>query len=234
MPAARCAWPIIVCGAIVALAAEGGFLPAQYRGGTLPPIPIQALGKGEVFLELTVTSRGGVSAVRTLRATPPFTEAMSTAARSWQFRPAEEEMEPKPGQPVDATPRRPVESKVLVVGLFRPPTLNTPTLGEPPTDVASPSDETPYPLATVMPLYPPLARENGIVLVEARIDTGGRVVDATVIRSAPPFDDSARDAARRWSFRPAQVHGTAVASLAYIVVAFRQPITVTPRQGQIK
>jgi len=227
---AKCAWPIIVYGAVVALA-QSGFVPARYRDGALPPIPIRAIGGGEAFLELTVSSSGVVSAVRTLRATPPFTEAMSNTVRSWQFHPAEGEIEPEPGQPVDPKPRRPVESKVLVVGIFRPPTLNTPTLGEPPKDVASPSNETPFPLATVMPLYPPLARENGIVLVEVRVDAGGGVADAKVIRSTPPFDEPTRDAARRWTFRPARVHGTSVVGLAYIVFAFRQPITVTPREG---
>jgi len=57
------------------------------------------------------------------------------------------------------------------------------------------------------------------------------VADAQVIRSAPPFDEPARDAARRWTFRPARVQGTSVVGLAYIVFAFRQPITVTPRKG---
>jgi len=231
MPVAKCAWPIIVYGAVVALAAQSGFVPARYRDGALPPIPIRAIGGGEAFLELTVSSSGVVSAVRTLRATPLFTEAMSHTVRGWQFHPAEGEIEPEPGQPVDPKPRRPVESKVLVVGIFRPPTLNTPTLGEPPKDVASPSIETPFPLATVLPLYPPLARENGIVLVEVRVDAGGGVADAQVIRSAPPFDEPARDAARRWTFRPARVQGTSVVGLAYIVFAFRQPITVTPRKG---
>ncbi len=69
------------------------------------------------------------------------------------------------------------------------------------------------------------------VLVEVRVDAGGGVADAKVIRSAPPFDEPARDAARRWTFRPTRVHGASVARLAYIVFAFRQPITVTPGTG---
>jgi TonB family protein len=231
MRAARFAWPIIACGAFVTLAAQGGFVPARYRDGALPQIPIQAISRGEAFLELTVSSSGAVSAVRTLRATPPFTDALSNPVRGWQFLPAEEDVAPEPGKPVDPNQRGPVESKVLVAGMFGPPTLNTPTLGEPPKDVASPSNETPAPLATVMPLYPPLARENGIVLVEVRVDAGGRAADVKVIRSAPPFDEPARDAALRWTFRPARVRETPVATVAYIVFAFRQPITVTPKRG---
>ena len=226
MQSVRCAPQTIVYSMIVALAAQGRVVPAQYRDGALPLIPVQAIAGGEVYLELTVSSSGVVSTVRTLRATPPFTDAMSNAVRGWQFRPAEEEMEPEPGQPVDPKPRKVVGSKVLVVGIFRPPTLNTPTVGEPPKEVASASDEAPFPLATVTPLYPPLARDNGIVLVEVRVDPRGVVVDAKAIRSAPPFDQPALDASRRWTFRPARVHGTSIASLAYIAFAFRQPITV--------
>ena len=213
---------------VVTLVAQGRFVPAQYRDGALPMIPVQAIAGGEVFLELAVGSTGVVRAIRTLRATPPFTDAMSNAVRGWRFRPAEEEMEPEPGTPVDLKPRK-VDSNVLVVGIFRPPTFNTPTAGEPPTEVVSASDETPFPLATVTPLYPPLARDTGIVLVEVRVDPRGGVVDAKAIRSAPPFDEPALDASRRWTFRPARVHGTPIARLAYIVFAFRQPITVTPK-----
>ncbi|OLC45728.1 MAG: hypothetical protein AUH43_15565 [Acidobacteria bacterium 13_1_40CM_65_14] len=86
-------------------------------------------------------------------------------------------------------------------------------------------------MATVTPRYPPLARDSGIVLIEVRVDTGGGVADAKVIRSARPFDKPALDAARRWTFRPARVRGTSVVTLAYIAFAFRQPVTVIPRSG---
>lgn len=215
--------------AVIAMAGpEGGFMPAQYRDGALPSIPIQAVGGGEVFVELSVSSSGVVSGVRTLRATPPFTDAVTNAVRGWQFRPAEEDVEPGAGKPVEPKPRKRVESTVLVAGAFRPPTLNTPTFGQPPRDVASASNETPFPLTTVMPRYPPLARDSGMVLVEARVDTAGGVANVTVIHSARPFDEPALDAARRWTFRPARVRGTAVVTLAYIAFAFRQPVTVPP------
>jgi TonB family protein len=220
---------LLLYAAAIVVIGQGGFIPAQYRDGDLPQISIRALGGGEVFLELSVSSSGVVRSVRTLRATPPFTEAVSTVVRRWLFHPAEEELEPDAGQPVNPKPRKPVESKVLVAGLFRPPSLNTPTFGEPPKDTASASEETLFPVTTVTPSYPPLARDAGVVLVEVRVDTGGRVADARVIRSAPPFDEPALDAARRWTFRPARVGGIPVATLAYVVFGFRQPITVKPR-----
>jgi TonB family protein len=122
-----------------------------------------------------------------------------------------------------------VESKVLVAGIFRAPSINTPTLGEPPADTGIiPSEETPLPVITATPPYPPLARDAGVVLIEVRVDPGGRVADARTIRSSPPFDEPALDAARQWTFRPARVRGSSVTALAYIVFGFRPPITITP------
>src|SRR5262249_26768928 len=68
------------------------YTPARLRGGDLPSTPVQAVGPGQVYLELAVTSAGAVSAVKTLRATPPFTEPLAAAVAAWRFRPAEEEM----------------------------------------------------------------------------------------------------------------------------------------------
>ena len=76
-----------------------------------------------------------------------------------------------------------------------------------------------------MPRYPPLAREGGTVIVEVRVDSVGAVFDAKAVRRAPPFDELALAAARQWTFRPARVGVTAVDTLAYIVFAFRQPVT---------
>jgi TonB family protein len=202
-----------VCGAFAAAAAQGQFVPAaRYRNGELPQIPFLAVGGGEVLLELTVSSNGSVAAVRPLQTTSLYTEALIDVVPGWQFVPAEDE-----GKPVD--------SKVLVAGLFRPPSINTPTLGEVPTDVGAPSPDAPFPTLTVMPPYPPLALESGVGLVEVRVDSTGAVTDAQTVRSAPPFDEVALDSARQWKFRPARVRGAAASTYAYIVFGFRQPVT---------
>jgi TonB family protein len=200
-------------------------VPAQYRSGALPQIPILAVGGGEVLLEVSVSRDGVLTGIKVLRATPPFTNALTAAVYGWEFTPAEEEVAPEPGAPAGPKRRARVDSKVLVAGMFRAPTLNTPTLGEQPKNVAQASDETPSPMATTMPVYPPRALFNGIVLIEVRVAPAGGVVGAKVVSSAPPFDGPALDAARQWTFRPARVHGTAVEKLAYIAFAFPQPIT---------
>ena len=209
---------LVATCAVAVLTAGDPFSPARYRAGALPAMPVQAVGGGHVFLELTVSDAGTVDVVTPLRTTPPFTEALVDVARRWQFVPAEET--------VDGTsPPRRVPSQVLVAGVFRPPALlNAPALGEPPKDVASASAGTPFPTGLIVPAFPPRALFGGLVLVEVRVDPLGAVSGATVLRSAPPFDEPARDAARRWRFRPARLHGRAVATIAYLVFGFRQPV----------
>ena len=209
---------LVASCAVVALAAVDPFTPARYSAGPIPPVPAEAIGGGQVFLELTVTAGGAVDGVRALRSTPPFTQGAIDAVHAWRFLPA--------GELTAAAVRLPVTSKVLVAGLFRPPALFDGAVpGEPPMDVASPSDEIPFPTAVIVAPYPATALGDGVVLVEVQVEPGGRVTNAKVVRSAPPFDDPALTAARQWMFRPARLHGQPVATLAYILFGFRQPIT---------
>ncbi len=189
------------------------FSPAVFRDGQLPTQGIRSVGVGggQVLVEVTVGVDGSVSVVRSLRETAMFTERLIGAVRTWRFAPAQESVAS-------------VESKVLVAGVFRAPTFTSPTLGEPIRDAGAPSEEVPFPLTVAVPPFPPLARDPGVVLIEARVDPNGTVVDARVRQPSPPFDDPALGAARQWRFRPARVRGKAVASLVYIVFAFPVPV----------
>lgn len=236
-----CVRPDVACflafaaSCAMAAAAAGqpaGRVPARYAAGGLPPLPVQAVGGGEVLLELAVGTDGRVGAVRTLRATPPFTDVMREAVRSWRFTPAEEGTPLERAGGGETRGRTPVASTVIVAGMFRPPALDAPTFAERPVDLARPAEEAAFPLATVMPPYPPLARDSGIVLVEVHVNARGQAVDATAIRQSPPFDEPALAAARRWTFRPARADGIAVDTLVYIVFGFRQPVIAAPGRGQ--
>src|SRR5262249_34149817 len=149
---------------------------------------------GEVLLEGTVGTDGGVVGVRPLRTTPPFTEMLTQAVRGWRFSPAQDSS-------------RAVESKVLVAGLFRPPPLWGPTPGQPPAQVAPPSDDIALPLRMVTPDFPSEALRGDVVLLEARVDGRGVPRDIDVLRSAAPFDDEASGALSDWAFRPARIRG---------------------------
>lgn len=200
--------------------------PAELDGGPLPVIPVMAVAGGEVFLEVAVNAEGRVSGVKPFRDTPPFTDALSAAVKAWAFEPATDAAIPLPGLPVDARTRRPAASKVLVVGLFRPPALFAATLGEPPKNVGAPSEDVPVPAGTPrMPDYPVNAMFDGAVLIELQLGVDGSVTRRRLLRSSPAFDGPALIAVDALSFRAARVRGAAVPSVAYVVLAFRQPIT---------
>lgn len=188
--------------------AGGEFMPARLRGGSAPRLPVEPVGGGQVLLELSVTPMGRVGGVATLRATSPFTDLLTGAVAGWSFEPAREE-------------REAVESRVLVAGVFRPPALVGPSLGEVPRDVGPPSGGAPFPDSIVPPLYPPRAVGDGAVLVEMDVGADGKVARARIVSSSPPFDASALEAARQWTFRPAR-RGPA---FVYAVFGFRQPAT---------
>jgi TonB family protein len=204
--------PYVVASVAIALAGlQAPPTPAQYRSGPLPPIPTHAAGAGEVLLQVSVSPAGTVRDVIVLRSTAPFTALMTTAVQAWQFRPARQDV--------------PVESSVLVAGVFRPPTINTPSLGGQPSDLESPGRNIPFPTRIVTPPYPPRAIDNAAVLVEVQVGPSGNVTDAKALSKTSGFDDAAVDAARRWVFRPAEMDAGPIQAVAYVVFGFRQPIT---------
>jgi TonB family protein len=200
--------------------------PAKLQGGALPMIPVMAIAGGEVFLEVDVTRDGGVSGVSAFRSTPPFTESMTAAVRGWRFTPAQDVAVPEPGKPIDQATKRATASKVLVVGVFRPPSLFMGSnAGEAPKNSATPSEGVPAPSSgPAMPEYPPQALFNGVVLVELSLLPDGSVAGAKVVRGAAPFDALALKSARSMSFRPPRVHGQNAPASVYVAVGFRQPV----------
>ncbi len=90
------------------------------------------------------------------------------------------------------------------------------------------------------PLFPEKARRNrrqGVVFVEARINTRGAVDSVVVLNPAPNWDgldQAAAEAVRKWRFRPATRDGKRIAVAAVQHLDFELPATVqvTPRSRQ--
>src|SRR5688572_14962120 len=147
---------------VTTLSAQPPYTPARYSGGPLPTLPALAVGGGEAIVEVTVRSDGSVQGIRPLRSTPPFTQSLIDAVTAWRFTPAVEDAIGTDGKPAG----KPVNSKVIVASLFRPPTLLTPTLGEPPATVGTASVDVAYPTAMRQPPYPPQALFGAVVMIE--------------------------------------------------------------------
>jgi protein TonB len=85
-------------------------------------------------------------------------------------------------------------------------------------------DSPPRVIKQVKPQYPQDAfvkKIEGTVLIEALIDSQGRVARARVIQSVPQLDAAALQAAYGWMFQPAVKHGRPVATIIHMPVAFR-------------
>jgi protein TonB len=82
----------------------------------------------------------------------------------------------------------------------------------------------PKKLYDVRPVYPPIAqvgRVEGVVIVEAVLDAGGRVAAVRVVRSIPLLDEAALEAVRQWQFEPPLVDGQPRAVLMTTTVNFK-------------
>ncbi len=203
---------VVLAVAVAGLLAQADLEPARFFDGSLPSIPPLAVSGGDVLLSASVSAGGKVTAVDVLRSTPPFTDAVVQAVRGWVFMPA-----------LDAK-RQPMDAHVVVDAVIGAPTVRSPTLGTPPKDVAPPDRRVPYPAQTTAPVYPINARSAGTVLVETRVNAKGEVVAVTAVRSMPPFDAPALDAARAWTFQPATGPNAPPSTYAYLLFVFRQPI----------
>ena len=75
----------------------------------------------------------------------------------------------------------------------------------------------------VSPQFPVEALQAGtraVVVVETRIEADGRIVNARVIRSSPPFDQSVLDAVLQWEYTPTVINGVAIPVLLTVTVRF--------------
>ena len=79
-------------------------------------------------------------------------------------------------------------------------------------------------LEKVDPVYPEEARKNGIqgvVILEAKIDERGRVIDVMVLRSIPQLNQAAIDALKQWVYEPMALNGKPVKALFTVTVRFQ-------------
>jgi protein TonB len=77
----------------------------------------------------------------------------------------------------------------------------------------------------VAPAYPPIAlsaRLQGLVIIEATINTAGHVQNARVLRTASPlFTEAALSAVRQWTYTPTLLNGIPVSVIMTVTVQFR-------------
>jgi TonB family protein len=114
-------------------------------------------------------------------------------------------------------------SPVGVIGAIGDNPIGEPLIPNSPIEIKG-DVQRPVLTTRVDPLYPEAARRlhlSGLVILQAVIDTSGRVEDLRVTRSAGVLLDSAAIAAiEKWIYRPATLHGRAVKVFLTVTVDF--------------
>lgn len=137
------------------------------------------------------------------------------------------EAEPESAGAVIATPGLPPGSG----GFENLGQIGGPPAPVPPPDPPRPSGPvrvadlpvTPRKIGDVRPIYPEIARTarvEGTVIMEAVLDTSGRVTQLRVIKSVPMLDQAAVDAVGQWRYTPSLYGGRPVSVLMTITVRF--------------
>ena len=112
-----------------------------------------------------------------------------------------------------------------VEGALMPASPAVPPVSPAPIEPQRPGGQIkePVKIYDVAPVYPMLAQKtkvSGIVILDAVIDTQGRVPDVKVLRSIPFLDQAALDAVRQWRYRPTLLNGTPIAIRMTVTVSF--------------
>lgn len=88
-------------------------------------------------------------------------------------------------------------------------------------------DAAPTVVGRAAPVYPQELRAKGVqgmALVDARVDSTGRVVSVELVQaSRPEFGERALEAARAWTFRPAMAQGKPIGARVRLPFAFVMP-----------
>jgi TonB family protein len=207
---------LVLCFAGVTTAFGQLATAPRLRDGALPLPNLEAVGGGEVVLELAIDSDGRVARVDLVRSTPPYGDTLVRTVRDWRFEPATD-------QSLDR--RVAVASRVLLAAVFRAPTLYAgPTTGVSPQVQGPPSEHLPQIESLVVPAYPPTAIGDASVLVEIELPAGSDPSAYRLLSPTSGFDDAALDAVRAWRFTFRRSTNTADPLFVYAVLGFRSPV----------
>ena len=200
---------IVVLGLVAAAMAgdRGEITPPRLLTAEMGSAPLDVRSGGIAAYDVRIDEKGAVAGAEMVQDVAPYGDQLRESLWSWHFEPALED-------------GRPVASRVLVLGFFRPPMLNFPAPENPRYKTTRAPAEIPWPTSVAPPPYPPNALGNGVVVLEVDVSAGGEVTATRTVSSPTPFDAAATDAARQWRFRPAQREGRDAAARIFMVFSF--------------
>ena len=190
-----------------------------------PEIAQQARIQGVVILEVIIGEDGAVREAKVLRPAPMLDQAAVDAVLQWKYTPTllngqrvpvimtvtvtfSLDGSGEPGRPVSPPPTAPEPDKfVTASGVEMVPVRVGGEIKEP------------VKIKSVSPVYPDRSLQ-GVVILEAIIDTDGTVKNIKTLRSAPGLDESAIAAVSQWKYTPTLINGVAVPVIMTVTVTF--------------
>jgi hypothetical protein len=187
--------------------AQPGWQPPRLMSADIGAAPWNVHSGGIAACQVSLDENGQVRGVEVVQDVAPYGAQLADAVRSWRFEAARQgDMR--------------VPSRVLVLGFFRPPTLNIPAPETPKYRTTDAPPELPWPTYVTAPPYPPNAVGSGAVILESDVADDGTVAATRVLNPGGAFDSAARDAAAQWTYRPASRDGRDVASRVFLLFTF--------------
>jgi TonB family protein len=151
-----------------------------------------------------------VEDARILRSVPPLDQAAIDAVRQWVYEPLK----------VDGVDKPALFTVTVSFRLDGDKAIEEFAKGAVKIEVGL---QPPLLVKKVDPVYPEEARKKGvegIVILQARIDTSGKVKDVMVVRSVPLLDQAAIDALKQWVYEPMIIKGKPVEAVFTVTVRF--------------
>ena len=185
--------------------------PPRLMSAGLSSAPWNVQSGGIAAFGVSLDEKGTITRADLVQDVAPYGGMLRDALPSWLFEPA-------------IADGRPVPSRVLVLGFFRPPVLNFAAPEAPRYKDTTAPEEIPWPTAVTAPAYPVnVVAGSAKVVMAVDISDRGAVQTIRVVGPATPFDRISADALRQWKFRPATRGNRQVASRAFIVFSFAAP-----------
>jgi TonB family protein len=189
--------------------------------------------EGIVIMEATTDTYGRVASVKVLRGIPLLDQAAIDAIKQWVYEPMVIDGKPQPVTftvtmrfKLDDKKKPQVEGGVAggvqggveggveggVVGGVLGGVIGGKDIKQFEGDAvrAVGKIQPPKLVKMVKPVYPKIAKQahvEGVVIVEAKADEQGNVIDARVLRSIPVLDQAALDAVKQWKYEPMVIDG---------------------------
>jgi outer membrane biosynthesis protein TonB len=190
--------------------------PASVISVTDAYLPYQVVLDGFVILDISLDSRGSITAIRVLRDPGSMVSSAISSVRTWTFEPAIGDNKAQPSDMTVVFVYRPADyggSKAVLPIPFAPVLPHSKNEAQTPAGI----------LSVAYPKYPVNSVASGSVIVQASLDKAGAVKQAEVVRGQKPFTAISVESLKEWRFQPAMLRGKPTESNVTVAFVFQSP-----------